>query len=104
MLVNIGLGFGIRNRPTTPLISLPRTKELVIARGSMPRMMSGSAPMGMKKVLEALLEAMTTGKVVDRPDLSVGIEDITQLVGYERINRRKKYGDAERDYVIRKRA
>jgi 2-methylisocitrate lyase-like PEP mutase family enzyme len=115
VLVNIGMGFGIRSRPTTPLISVPRMKELGIARGSMPRMMSGSALMGMKKALEALIEGMATGQVVDRPDLSVGIEDITQLVGYERINRLeqallleeqldKKYGDEERDYVIRKRA
>lgn len=114
VLVNIGMGFGIRNRPTTPLISLPRMKELGIARASMPRMMSGSALMGMKKALEVMLESMATGTVADRPDLLVGIEDITRLVGYERINRleqallledqlEKKYGEEERDYVIRKR-
>ncbi|MCX7361234.1 MAG: hypothetical protein NTV97_05070 [Alphaproteobacteria bacterium] len=53
------------------------------------------------------------GGAVARPDLLVGIEEITQLVGYERINKleqallledqlEKKYGDEERDYVIRK--
>lgn len=111
--VNIGMGFGVRARPTTPLISLPRLKELGVARASMPRMMSGSALMGMKKALEVMLNCMATGEMADRPDLLVGIEDITQLVGYERINKleqsllmeeqlEKKYGSEERDYVIRK--
>jgi 2-methylisocitrate lyase-like PEP mutase family enzyme len=111
--VNIGMGFGVRSRPTTPLISLPRMKELGIARASMPRMMSGAALMGMKKALAVMLNCMQTGETADRPDLLVGIEDITKLVGYERINRleqallleeqlEKKYGDEERDYVIRK--
>ncbi|MCX7361238.1 MAG: isocitrate lyase/PEP mutase family protein [Alphaproteobacteria bacterium] len=113
--VNIGMGFGVRSRPTTPLISLPRMKELGIARASMPRLMSGAALMGMKKALEVMLDCMATGKTADRPDLLVGIEEITQLVGYERINKleqallledqlEKKYGDEERDYVIRKSA
>ena len=113
--VNIGMGFGVRSRPTTPLISLPRMKELGIARASMPRLLSGAALMGMRKALEVMLDCMATGKTADRPDLLVGIEDITQLVGYERINKleqallledqlEKKYGDEERDYVIRKSA
>ena len=69
--------------------------------------------MGMKKALEVMLNCMATGEMADRPDLLVGIEDITQLVGYERINKleqsllmeeqlEKKYGSEERDYVIRK--
>lgn len=111
--VNIGMGFGVRSRPTTPLISLPRLKELGVARASMPRMMSGSALMGMKKALEVMRTCMETGEIADRPDLLVGMEDITQLVGYARINQleqrllldeqlERKYGDQERDYVIRK--
>lgn len=115
VLVNIGMGFGVRSRPTTPLISVPRMKEIGIARASMPRMMSGSALMGMKKALEVMLNCMETGEIADRPDLLVGMEDITQLVGYARINKleqdllleeqlQKKYGEEERDYVIRKRA
>lgn len=113
VLVNIGMGFGVRSRPTTPLISLPRLKELGVARASMPRMMSGAALMGMKKALEVMLNCMATGEIADRPDLLVGMDDITQLVGYARINKleqdllleeqlEKKYGEQDRDYVIRK--
>ncbi len=82
VLVNIDMGFGVRARPTTPLISLPRLKELGVARASMPRMMSGSALMGMKKALEVMRHCIETGEIADRPDLLVGIEDITELVGY----------------------
>jgi hypothetical protein len=61
--------------------------------------------MGLKKALEVMLESMATGKVADRPDLLVGIEDITRLVGYERISKLKeKYGGEERDYAFRKQA
>jgi hypothetical protein len=45
-------------------------------------MMSGSALMGMMKALEVMLKCMETGGIADRPDLLVGIEGITQLVGY----------------------
>ena len=36
--VNINMGFGVRSRPTTPLISLRRLKELGVARISCPRL------------------------------------------------------------------
>lgn len=115
VLVNIGMGFGVRSRPTTPLISLPRLKELGVARASMPRMMSASALSGMKKALEVMLHCMETGETADRPDLLMGMEELTELVGYARINKLeqdlllqdqldRKYGGEERDYVIRKHA
>jgi 2-methylisocitrate lyase-like PEP mutase family enzyme len=115
VLVNIGMGFGVRSRPTTPLISLPRLKELGVARASMPRMMSGSALSGMKKALEVMLHCMETGETADRPDLLMGMEELTELVGYARINKLeqdlllqdqldRKYGGEERDYVIRNHA
>jgi 2-methylisocitrate lyase-like PEP mutase family enzyme len=111
--VNIGMGFGVRARPTTPLIPLRRLKELGVARASMPRLLSGSALSGMKKALEVQLRCMETGEAADRPDLLVSMEELTRLVGYDRIaaleqnllteeQLERKYGDAERHYVIRK--
>jgi 2-methylisocitrate lyase-like PEP mutase family enzyme len=110
--LNIGMGFGIRSRPTTPLISLNRLKEIGVARVSMPRLLSAAALSGMTKALAQLRECVETGEAADRPDLLVGMEEITQLVGYERIARLEqaflleeqlehKYGPGERDYVIR---
>lgn len=110
--VNIGMGFGIRSRPTTPLFSLRRLKELGVARASMPRMLSSSALSGMRKALEVMKQCMVTGEAADRPDLTVSMEDLTKLVGYERITKleqalltdeqlERKYGSDEREYVIR---
>jgi 2-methylisocitrate lyase-like PEP mutase family enzyme len=109
--LNIGMGFGIRSRPTTPLLSPKRMKELGIARASMPRMMSAAALAGMKAALSQLKHSIETGELVDRPDLLVSMEEITALVGYERINKLeqeltteeellRKYGNKRRDYVI----
>jgi 2-methylisocitrate lyase-like PEP mutase family enzyme len=109
--LNIGMGFGIRSRPTTPLLSPKRMKELGIARASMPRMMSAAALAGMKTALSLLKHSIETGELVDRPDLLVSMEEITALVGYERINKLeqeltteeellRKYGNKRRDYVI----
>ena len=36
--------------------------------------------------LNALKDSVETGKVHDRPDLLVGIEEITELMGYALIN------------------
>jgi 2-methylisocitrate lyase-like PEP mutase family enzyme len=109
--VNVNMGFGIRSRPTSPLIPLRRLKELGVARVSCPRMLTASALMGMRNALAAMRQAIETGENVDRPDLAVGIEDITGLMGYPRIAEleqaftledelARRYGDGERDYVV----
>lgn len=110
--VNINMGFGIRSRPTSPLIGLRRLRELGVARVSMPRLLSASAISGMQKALEVLRQCMTSGEVADRPDLLVGMDTFASLMGYERVaalenellSREKlerKYGDGERQYVVR---
>jgi len=110
--VQINMGFGVRSRPTSPLIPLKRLKALGVARVSCPRMLTAAAIMGMRKALEAMQESIATGEAVDRPDLLVGIEDITDLMGYAHIAEleqaftledelARRYGDAERDYVVR---
>ncbi|MEO8752395.1 MAG: isocitrate lyase/PEP mutase family protein [Casimicrobiaceae bacterium] len=112
--VNINMGFGIRSRPTTPLISLTRLKEMGVARVSMPRFMTSAALSGMQKALDVLKQCITTGELVDRPDLQVSMETITALFGYDRIARleseflhdeqlKRKYANGERDYVVRER-
>lgn len=110
--VSINMGFGIRSRPTTPLIPVKRLAELGVARVSIARMLPAAALMGMQKALELMLDSMTTGKIHDRPDLLFGIEQITALMGYEKIAQlesqflleeqlERKYGSSKPDYVIR---
>jgi 2-methylisocitrate lyase-like PEP mutase family enzyme len=110
--VNVNMGFGVRSRPTSPLIPLRRLKELGVARVSCPRMLTAAALSGMRKALEAMKHGMQTGDAVERPDLAVGIEDITDLMGYPRIAEleqafmleeelERRYREDTRDYVVR---
>jgi 2-methylisocitrate lyase-like PEP mutase family enzyme len=109
--VNINMGFGVRSRPTTPLIALKRLKELGVARVSCPRMLTAAAILGMRKALEQMKWCIETGEVADRPDLLAGMEEIAALAGYDRIDAleeqfslpeelERRYGE-ERGYVVR---
>lgn len=80
--VSINMGFGIRQRPTTPLIPLPRLKELGVRRISLPRMLPGAAIRGMSNALAMMKQVVETGQPVDHPELVAGIEEITELMGY----------------------
>jgi 2-methylisocitrate lyase-like PEP mutase family enzyme len=110
--VNVNMGFGIRARPTTPLIPLHRLKALGVARVSLPRLLPAAALSGMRKALEVMKQCMASGELVERPDLLDSMEDITRLMNYERVaaleaellrpeELERKYGPGERDYVIR---
>lgn len=88
--VSINMGFGIRNRPTTPLIPLPRLKEIGVKRISLPRMLPAAAIHGMRQALQVMQGVIATGVPADRPDLLAGIEDIMQLMGYEQMRAMEK--------------
>ena len=75
-------------------------------------MLPAAAIMGMKKALEIMHDSMKTGQVHDRPDLLVGIEEITDLMGYALINQlenefsleedlQARYKDGTADFVVR---
>ena len=110
--VSINIGFGIRSRPTTPLLSIRRLAELGVARVTMARMLPSAALMGMHKALELMTDHVETGTLHDRPDLLYGMEEITDLMGYSKIAEletqflpddqlERKYGAEKADYVIR---
>jgi 2-methylisocitrate lyase-like PEP mutase family enzyme len=80
--VSINMGFGIRPRPTTPLIPLPRLKELGVRRISLPRMLPAAAIKAMREALSVMREVMETGVPADRSDLLVGIDEIWNLMGF----------------------
>jgi len=112
--VSINIGFGIRSRPTTPLMSIKRLAELGVARVTMARMLPSAALMGMHKALELMRDHVETGTLHDRPDLLYGMEEITDLMGYSKIAEleaqflpdeqlERKYGADKVDYVVRER-
>ncbi len=110
--VSINMGFGIRSRPTTPVISVPRLQEIGVARVSYARMLPAAAIMGMTRALELFRDSVESGAVHDRPDMLAGIEEITELMGYPFIDRleqefllaeemERKYGAGTRSFVVR---
>jgi 2-methylisocitrate lyase-like PEP mutase family enzyme len=80
--VTVNMGFGIRPRPTTPLLGLRELRRLGVKRISLPRMLPAAAIMGMRKALEAFKQSMATGEPADRPDLAVSMADMMALMNY----------------------
>jgi len=85
--ISINIGFGIRNRPTTPLIPVQRLRALGVRRVSVPRMLPAAAIRAMTESLRLLRHSIETGEVVDRPDLLASIDEIKQLMDYEALER-----------------
>ncbi len=76
------MGFGIRRRATTPLISPPRLQELGVAVVIYPRLLTACAVQGMKQGLDTLKQAMGSKAVVERPELQVSFEELNDIVGF----------------------
>ncbi|MBV6304039.1 isocitrate lyase/PEP mutase family protein [Candidimonas humi] len=88
--VSVNMGFGIRSRPTTPLIPIPRLKAIGVKRISLPRMLPAAAIHAMTQALQVMQEVIRSGEPTDRPDLLVGIEDIMKLMGYAEMRELEK--------------
>jgi len=81
----VNMGFGIRRRSTTPLLSAREMQDLGVAVAIFPRLLTSTAIQGMKNGLAALQESLETGKVVERPDLAVSFEELNTLVGFDEV-------------------
>lgn len=78
----VNMGFGIRARSTTPLLSAARLQALGVAAVIYPRLLTACAIQGMKNGLDALAEQLRTGAIVERPDCAVSFEELNDLVGF----------------------
>jgi 2-methylisocitrate lyase-like PEP mutase family enzyme len=81
----VNMGFGIRQRSTTPLLSAAQLEELGVSVVIFPRMLTACALMGMKRGLELLQQSLSTGEVVDRPDALVSFEELNEIMGMAHI-------------------
>jgi 2-methylisocitrate lyase-like PEP mutase family enzyme len=81
--VTVNMGFGIRARPTTPLMSIKRLAEIGVRRVTLPRMLPAAAIHGMTRALEAMKEVIASGEPADRPDLLVDMDAIMRLMDYD---------------------
>jgi 2-methylisocitrate lyase-like PEP mutase family enzyme len=80
--VRINMGFGIRTRATTPLMSVAALRGLGVRWVSLSRMLPAAAIQGMREALAVMCQAMKQEDIVERPDLVVDMDVITDLMGY----------------------
>jgi len=83
--VAVNMGFGIRQRPTTPLVTAKELQAMGVATVNYGRIISSSAMCGIKKALEVLRESNQTGEVYDRPDLCIDFEEHCAIMGLPKI-------------------
>jgi 2-methylisocitrate lyase-like PEP mutase family enzyme len=83
----VNMGFGIRRRSTTPLLSPRQLEDLGVAVVICARMLTTAAIQGMKNALEVFEHSRKTGEVVERPDLLVSFEEVNALTGFAELKR-----------------
>jgi len=88
-------------------------QQIGVTRVSFSRMLTGAAIKGMRNALHAFRENLDVDQPPERPDLVVGAEEISELMGYAFVNElesqllleeqlEKKYGSADKvDYAVR---
>ena len=81
----VNMGFGIRQRPTTPLLSARQLEDMGVKVVSYPRMLTSAAIQGMKNALAVLGQSIEEGRVIDRPDLLVPFDELNTLMGLPQI-------------------
>jgi 2-methylisocitrate lyase-like PEP mutase family enzyme len=79
--VCVNMGFGIRRRSTTPLLSARQLQDLGVKVVIFPRLLTAAALQGMDNALAVLKDSLDSGEVRDRPDLLYSFEQINELTG-----------------------
>jgi 2-methylisocitrate lyase-like PEP mutase family enzyme len=83
--LSVNMGFGIRQRSTTPLISAKQLQDLGVAAVIYPRLLTAAALHGMQVGLDLLKQSIDTGQVVDRPDVLVSFEELHDIIGMHEV-------------------
>ena len=109
--LSVNMGFGIRQRSTTPLLSAAQLQALGVAVVIYPRMLTACALKGMENGLAHLRQSLDTGEVVDRPEALVSFEELNAIMGMSEIEdlerrflteaqRKAKYGDSGESDIV----
>ena len=109
--LSVNMGFGIRQRSTTPLLSAAQLQALGVAVVIYPRMLTACALKGMEQGLAYLRQSLDTGKVVERPEALVSFEELNAIMGLSHIEdlehrfltetqRKAKYGDSGASAIV----
>jgi len=83
--LSVNMGFGIRQRSTTPLVSAKQLQDLGVAVVIYPRLLTACALRGMKNGLQLLKQSLASGKVIDRPEALVSFEELHDIMGMHEI-------------------
>jgi 2-methylisocitrate lyase-like PEP mutase family enzyme len=83
--LTVNMGFGIRQRPTTPLLSTRQLEDMGVKAVSFPRLLTAAAIQGMKNALAVLGQSIEEGRAIDRPDLLVSFDELNDLMGIRQI-------------------
>ena len=83
--LSVNMGFGIRQRPTTPLLSARQLEDMGVKAVSYPRLLSAAAIQGMKNALAVLQQSLDEERVIDRPDLLVSFGELNTLMGLDQL-------------------
>ena len=86
----VNMGFGLRQRSTTPLISENRLKKIGVRAIMYGRMLSASALQGLKNSLEAFEQSRREETVTERPELLFSFEELNDLMDLESIRTLEK--------------
>lgn len=84
--VSVNMGFGIRRRSTTPLLSPAELQDMGVSVVIYARFLPGCALAGMRQGLQLLQQSIDTGEVVDRPDAAFSFEEIHETMGQGEID------------------
>ena len=109
--LSVNMGFGIRQRSTTPLLSAAQLQALGVAVVIYPRLLTACALRGMENGLAHLRQSLDTGEVVDRPEALVSFEELNAIMGMSHIEdlerrflteaqRKAKYGDSGESAIV----
>jgi 2-methylisocitrate lyase-like PEP mutase family enzyme len=109
--MSVNMGFGIRQRSTTPLLSAAQLQDLGVAAVIYPRMLTACALRGMQRGLAFLKQSLETGKVVDQPDALVSFEELHDIMGIDEVEALEqrfltaaqleaKYGETGKSVVV----
>lgn len=83
--VFINMGFGLRRRDTTELLSPRALEDLGVTLVGYPRLITASAVAGMRLALQALAAQADAPEVDERPDLLISFAELTALTGLDEI-------------------
>ncbi|WP_426955449.1 isocitrate lyase/PEP mutase family protein [Muricoccus radiodurans] len=81
----VNMGFGIRRRPTTPLLSARQLEDMGVKIASYPRLLTSAAIQGMMNAMTVFKQSLDEGVVIDRPDLQVSFDALNAMMGHGRI-------------------